>query len=586
MNKMSNECAKHPGEQMKLFCLDPCRTALCQDCFKTHKGHEIRSLDEVIEELSSYLGDMAKERKEEQITCGNQIETLDNLKTDVETLLKRQIEEEKKMEQVVLEPLKEIINNFQDKVNSFLSSLGTKKESCEVLEDRAYNQTKALEADLNSVNALIKKEDWPAVYEMWINHLHKPLEREDSSDKEALLDVDALRECAEDLRNLNVMRKMKIVVQSFTSALQMENDDQVSRFADKLALSNEDMKALQETLTHARARIKEVNSSMEAMKKEIKNLTTAATNVLKKSEIDKAEETIEKSEKMLKKARERLIEEAQNANSLYSELLAKQKDLNHMLILNINTISDWKKGILNCEKENAAFKKLFSQIKELLEDYGKEIVKYNLQYGQKIEEFEGLDDKLQGIRGQMRKQHVDQLIKKTKYKLRMGVVSIAGAEKSLAQVLMNSFLCNSMGEDMKEPLAVQKGYSVTASFDMYEVEFCLWNLGTPDDVKTLDTSYLDNVEAILLLYGTNSKESVESIKKAVELVNEKASGIVILVGISKENSEEADKEIKEYVLSKRVSLKIVNVTDDDNVKELFFGILYARYPELYESVNS
>jgi len=591
---MSNECSEHPGEQKKLFCIDPCKVSLCQDCYKVHKGHDIKSLNKVIEELEKYLNDKNKERKKEYQVLGKQIKMLDHLKSDTETFLKYQIEEEKRMEKLVLEPLRDIINNFQDKVNSFLNSLATKKQSCELLEDQVYNQTKALETAFNSISTLTKKEDWNAIYELWLTHLHKSSETEGTSEKEALHDVDSLKDYAEDLKNLNILGKMKIVVQSFTSALQMENDDQVSRFADRLALSNEDMKALQETLVHAQGSIKGVSNSIEAMRKEIKASTTTVINILKKAEInmvDKVEETVEKSEKTLKEAREKLIEEIQKANSFYSELITKQKDLSDIQLININTISDWKKGIINCEKEHVVFKKLLSQIKEQLEGYGKEIIRYNLQYGQKMEELDELDDKLQSIRADIRN-HQDQaqfIAKRTKYKLRISVISVADVS---AQVLINKFIYNSMEEGIKEPLVTKesieekKGYTVIANSDVYEAEFCLWNLGALKDPKITDSSYISNVEAILLLYDVNDKASLENTKATIQLINGKTSAIVVLIGITKESNAEIDEAIKDYALSKLIALKVINISNGDEVKELFYGVLYARYPDLYESINN
>jgi len=574
------ECSEHPKEQIKSFCINPCKTFLCLNCKEKHDKHEVKSLDDIASELRNHLEYSKKEKRAEQIFYGYQIEAIDRLEADAKNFLKSQLEEEKRMEEIIIEPLKGIINGFQEKVNTFLTSLKTKKKSCEIIEEQIYNQTKALDKEITSFESSIKNKDYSSICKNWIEYKKGNTKFTVNSDKDPLLDIDAFKRYAEDLRKLNVTEQMRIIVQAITNAVQMEKTDPIARLADRLALSNQNMKSLEEIIIKEHANLKETVSSLEIVKKEIKTTISTATNLLKKDkEMEKVMSIIEKNEHALREAKKKLISRAKTINKLDNELTNKQKDLSEVQILNLDTITGWRKALKICKKESVVFKKQHGRITELVAEYGKDTIKYNMNYGMNIKELDDLDDKLQSLRGDIINNGKEVLTKKVNYKFRISLVTL-GSNIYLSQLLTNIFIFNEVPEvntyngDYKE----SKGYSVNIELGKFKIDYCIYNL------RSLEESCIKNSEAVLLLYDLNETDNLEKVKSAVEFLDKKTEAIVVLSGISKENAK-LEVNVRNYAIAKGIPIKATNITSNTEVQELFFGVLYAIYPELYESIK-
>jgi DNA-binding transcriptional regulator GbsR (MarR family) len=125
-----SECQEHPGEKKKLFCYNPCNVSLCQNYLKNHKKHDIRALVEIVEEMTNNIEKVKIEKNTASILCKNQIDAIDKFIADFERLVKHYEEEKQKNIKVIAESFNEILQQYKDKVDEFISSLREKREKC------------------------------------------------------------------------------------------------------------------------------------------------------------------------------------------------------------------------------------------------------------------------------------------------------------------------------------------------------------------------------------------------------------------------------------------------------------------------
>ncbi len=634
MEKPKEECSEHPGEQRRLVCVEPCKALICQKCVGNHRKHDLRAADDVANEIIQRLETVRKQEDEECTTATNNMELIGKLRADIEKYRNERVEEEKALEQVLVEPLKEILGGFQEKVSVFLKMLATKEASCVATQQDTTEKLTKLYSEIDGLTDALKGGDACAIYQKWLqSHAAPPVvapteAKAKPEPKPAEVDMDTLRSYERDLKDLNISERMRIIVRAETNTLQIQTADPFNHMWELMGRTKEEMKTVGETMVLCQKSLRTVSKDTETAIKDVERNVKAMSNkvavILKAKEKDKEKKspikgeeletlskTLETTEGQLKKSRDRLIIESKTGNSQFMSLTDKQKEVKTGYATINKYIVDWERNleVLNKESEDLDFS--IAKTKESLDSFSKFMKKFDIQYWLKLQEFEKLDEKLQYIRNcvtQNKAPEPEQEANSKKlYKLRVSVIS-ASNDRATSLPLINLFLSGSPeakaggGDVLDEKSKAApgeyggvKGYSLSAKLsDKKGAEFDIWYIGSKKDIKVADPSFYKNVEVVLLVYDRDESEAdcLEHIKHCVdELAGKMAeNAIIVLTGVSKKAMGEGEGEtgssdegaIAHYATERGMPLKYTKLTSAEDVKELFYRMLYSKYPESYE----
>ncbi len=630
MEKSKDECREHPGEHLRLICVEPCRTHLCQRCMESHRKHDLRRVEDVAGEMIRRLEERAREKTGERTGLSNQLQTLTGIKEDVQKYLNERLEEEKALELAITEPLKDIITGFQEKVTGFLKTLGSKQTNCDALEQAAMDRISQIYAEVDAVRDSLKRDDTCRIFDLWLQSGDRapsmPAEtsiKKQSEELQPELDLETLQGYADDLKNLNISEKMRIIVQAVTNTIQIQAADPLTQMGEHIARQKEDANIVKESLEMCQENLQKVTKETEAAAKELerglKQMNAKVAELAKqkqkklaglRSGLDSLSKSLETSEEQLRSARDRLIIESKTADSQFQSLTEKTQDVSTNHRSATKCVADWERDLRVLLAENTDLGKRVVRTQESMEQFSKFLKKFNVQYLVRLQEFEKLDERMQYIRNYVSqsREPTEEQEEQRVFKLRLSVVS-ASASRVTALPLLNLFLSGSpdskLGdEEAKEKVKAEaesetgvKGYSLRVRLSEHKAaEFDIWYLGCHTDMKSADPSFYKNVETILLVYDTEEGEqdSLEHIRGcADELVGKvsETAGIV-LTGVSRkaavkegETGCSEESAVAHFAKERGIPVRWTDINSAENVKELFYRILYSRYPEAYESAD-
>ena len=228
----NNECPEHVGESKKLFCNEPCKMSLCAKCVKNHNKHDIRSLTDITDEMIVQMEDSKYGRFKQINLCKNQIEAIEEFKDQVKGLLIKYKNEESEMEKIVTEPLQEIINEFKEKVESFINMMNEKKEFCESFRSNISGKVDAISSKIEHIKTLGKEGNYEEVYNQWISNSYLQNFDDLEDENQCIIDMDFIKDYVNALKNLNVSEKLKILVQSFLDVLEKDKVEPILMLID------------------------------------------------------------------------------------------------------------------------------------------------------------------------------------------------------------------------------------------------------------------------------------------------------------------------------------------------------------------
>ena len=396
--------------------------------------------------------------------------------------------------------------------------------------------------------------------------------------------MDFIKDYVNALKNLNVSEKLKILVQSFLDVLEKDKVEPILMLIDTTTEKISEVKKLFIDTDKIKKEIKEIIIDAEKGKKDIKNAVISAMGLLDKKDFEKAENLIDENEETLKTTRDKLISEVKKTNITYTELSKRRKEMEDSFILNAKIIAEWKKQLQECERINIELKKECNRFSSLMDDYGKEVIKCNQQYTLRLKEFDEFDNKLQAMRNNLIKnEELNASSIKKNYPLRLSIISI-GKNQSLPLELINVFISDSSIKDFDEPFTGTKDYNISIKFESYKADFYIWYLGLLENVKSADSNYYQNVEYILLMYNLEEKEEdmLDNVKETIEFLKGKTEALFALTGIYKDKPLENKEILSNYAKSFGFPLKLINLKDKEEIKQLFYSMFYAKHPELYK----
>lgn len=506
----------------------------------------------------------------------------------------------------MLEPLEEEFDNFQKKTEDLLKRIEEKKQINSMFEKDFKEEENEITNEINSLKESIRIKAVTNIFEQWIGSEkynaspNKNEEDEDMIKDENEEDDKAMEGEVNDLKNLNVSGKMKVIVETAMWSLQQQASDPVFQIKDSINKASEEMQCLQQAIEGSNLSMKtmlsELELSQKKLEKDIKQAETSITSlkkkihkgeVIKQEDIAKLKKLLENNEDLLKVARDSCIAESKKAFTEIKIFNKKDNSLNEEQNRINKQIQSWLKELVIREKEAADLKKHYLKLSETNQNYNKYISKVNMQYVLKLQEFEKYDNSLQFIKDFIsQNQNVEEIksdviIIPNISKMRLTIIS-AGNDRKLALPLLNMFLKGQ--NEVKENEDI-KGFSCAISVkDSKEVEFNIWHVGIKDDIQNEDEAYFKNVEAVLIVYNQGVAK-LEDIAKCVTFLNDKVQEncfvIVAAIGSLLSKNEE-EKMIKEFLEVKHLQHETINTESVQEVKELFFKILYARFPDLYE----
>jgi len=567
--KERSECLEHSGEKKKLFCCNPCKISLCQNCHEKHKKHDIRALSEIVGEMTYNIERVKIEKNTASTLCKNQVEAIDKFISEFEAQVKHYEEEEKKTIKVIAEPFNEIVQQYKIKVNEFIKSLNEKKEKCMRIQERATTEMNEAESKIELINKLAKAECTDEICKQWLEKTYTDgFERIPES--EYMLDIDTIRTHCEGLKNINVIEQMEILAQFFINALQNTSSDPISELIDVSSSKTKELKDLHENVAKEQMIIKSIITSAEEVKKKVKASLKTAIGLQKKDNPETIKELINGNEEVVKSASGKLIADVKAANESYMELLKSRKEIEDLQMRSSKNIADWKKGIQTCEVINAKLKKQFGRFKSIMDDYGKEIVKLNNQYNVILKDFENLDNKFQALRSNLN-------VSEPVVKVKTSVISIS-EKHELALKMLKVLVPDSL---VDEEFVGTKSYNIKVD---NENDLHLWYLGSIKNIKDTDPTYYQNVEYILLVYGLEEDESevLKRMHQLIEFIKGKTKARFVIAGITENNPTDITngEYVAGYSKFLAIPFKVINVNNSEEVKGLFHEILHAKLPEL------
>jgi len=573
----SSACLEHLDQKNKFFCSQPCKIPLCESCLKNHNEHDIKSMEKIVEEIVSVLEKAKRHENAKRILSLNQTEVLKHFRSELIALMKAHEEKKQQMMKKLTKPLDEIIKEFNDRANYFITSLNEREELCEAIQSKTIKKITELTSKIDSIKVLAEEYN-NEVYQQWSTNSYKVVT---NNSDDHILDIDSLKSHFDALIHINVSEKMAILVQCFTDALQKEVSDPISNLLSNTYAKIEETKGLQSKILKAHKTLKDIIPPTELMKNEMKSSLIEIRKMIEQK-VKGASDHLDKTEESLKKVREKLISKVKSANTFYAELIKQRKQIEESEMMQAKAMAEWKRGIKLCERENLNFKKQLARLHSLMDDYGNEIVKNNQQYNIRSKEFDELDNKLQALRTKMIKKETKIDNEKT-YKLRLSAISLCDNQ---ALVLVNAFFNDSSAIDLNERI---KSFHVTLKFESCSGDFSVWYLGEMESAKSVEVKYYQNVEYILLVYDLDDKEekALEKLKLCLDFFKDKTKATFLLTGVHRGKAPETvdQRMIASYVKAVRIPLKVVNIEQNDEVKTLFYEIFYAQYPELYEQLN-